>query len=340
MIPALLLELLLRLAGPVLPGDYQTAVFLEPSADFGRINRPNSAGWNKDLEFATWVRINSKGLRGPEIDYAKPPDTFRILVLGDSFTLGLQVGEAQTFVSRLAERLNHGGLSPRAETINAGTSGWSTVNEYAWLTKEGYRYTPDLVLLMFYVGNDPYDNANQSRAARANAEELSLSTQAGQLHAARGTLRDASAAYTAFETGVLLKLAYPSAKPSPDGLPARPVRNRDEDLKQAWEVSEKQLARLRDYSTDSGIKLVVVGIPTASQVYAARRRDQPLQQIAHFLGVEYVDLLEPFRARARASGQLLYFNHNGHWNMDGNDLAAEVVTAKLLARGVLPDPRS
>lgn len=328
--PVLLLELLLRVAGPVLPGDYQTVVLLERSDDFGRINRPNTAGWKKDLEYTTWVRINSKSLRGPEIDYVKPPDTYRILVLGDSFTLGLQVTEEQTFVSRLAERLNSGDLPPRFETINAGTSGWSTVNEYAWLTKEGYRYAPDLVLLMFYVGNDPEGNADESEEFRANAEELGLSVDRGGLPgAARKQLRDISVAYTAFETGVLIKLLSPEKSGGASNYTP----------KRGWEASEELLARIRDFCAALKMRLVVVGIPTNSQVYSSRRQDLPLQQIDEYLGIEHIELLRPFRARGRDTGQSLYFNHNGHWNPEGNDLAAEVVATELQGRLPLADRR-
>ena len=83
LIPLLGLEFSFRLAGPFLPGDYQTASFVAPSAVVGRQNKPNVAGWRHTAEFTTWLRVNSKGLRGPEVEYAKPPGTFRILVLGD-----------------------------------------------------------------------------------------------------------------------------------------------------------------------------------------------------------------------------------------------------------------
>jgi hypothetical protein len=111
--PLLLFELALRLAGPILPGEYQTAAFTASSSAVGRQNRPNTAGWKHTAEFTTWVRVNSKGLRGPEIPYVKPTGTYRVLVLGDSFTFALQVAEEETFVARLAEQLNASGSGDR-----------------------------------------------------------------------------------------------------------------------------------------------------------------------------------------------------------------------------------
>src|SRR5215208_6363447 len=99
-VPMAALELLLAVAGPILPGDYQTAAFTASSATSGLQNRPNAAGYKHTSEFSVHVRVNSKGLRGPEVDYQKPPQAFRTLVLGDSFTFALQVDEDETFVNR------------------------------------------------------------------------------------------------------------------------------------------------------------------------------------------------------------------------------------------------
>src|SRR5205085_2316015 len=159
--PLLALELLLRIAGPILPGDYQTAAFTASSAA-GLQNRPFAAGYKHTSEFSTHVRVNSKRLRGPEIDYAKTPGTFRTVVLGGSFTLAMQGEEEETFVTRLGERLTQTTSTDTPfEMINAGADGWSTVNEYTWFTTEGYRYDPDLAVLMYYVGNDPGENADR-----------------------------------------------------------------------------------------------------------------------------------------------------------------------------------
>src|SRR5262245_14158083 len=52
------------------------------------------------------VTINQQGLRGPEVTVAKPPGTFRVLGLGDSFAFGLGVREEDTFLRRLEADLN------------------------------------------------------------------------------------------------------------------------------------------------------------------------------------------------------------------------------------------
>ena len=101
------------------------------------------------------VDINSHGLRGPETTYEKPPNTFRILSLGDSVAMGWGTREEDTYGRRLEQLLNEqGGADRRYEVINAGVPGWNLENALAYLQAEGLKYEPDLVLLDLTTAND------------------------------------------------------------------------------------------------------------------------------------------------------------------------------------------
>src|SRR5215212_8805506 len=65
--PVLMLEILLQVGGTIVPGEYQTVDLNATSEEFGRLNMANRAGAKRTSEFSTHVRLNSKGLRGPEI---------------------------------------------------------------------------------------------------------------------------------------------------------------------------------------------------------------------------------------------------------------------------------
>src|SRR2546428_588468 len=52
--------------------------------DVGYSLRPGAEGWWKN-EGLTYIKINSQGFRDREHAFAKPPDTLRIAVLGDSY---------------------------------------------------------------------------------------------------------------------------------------------------------------------------------------------------------------------------------------------------------------
>jgi lysophospholipase L1-like esterase len=107
-------------------------------------------------EFTTRVRINALGIRGPEIG-PRRPGVHRVLVLGDSFTFGTGVEEAEAFPAEIA-----GGLTRRgtpAEGINAGIGGYGVPDEVAWFEHYGMQLHPDLIVLGIFTGNDLQDAA-------------------------------------------------------------------------------------------------------------------------------------------------------------------------------------
>ncbi len=127
---------------------------------YGISFKPKAEGWNTSLrgEYSTYIKINSQGLRGQKYTYDKDEGTFRILVLGDSFTAALQVAEEETFVKLLESQLKSHYPGVNFEIINAGVVGYGTGNQLSYFTHEGYKYQPDLVLLAFFTGNDIADN--------------------------------------------------------------------------------------------------------------------------------------------------------------------------------------
>jgi hypothetical protein len=346
-VPLVALECLLRLAGPVLPGEYQTAVLTAPSSTaVTRVNIPNRAGWKQSSEFRAHVRVNSHGLRGPEILTAPAAGAFRVLVLGDSFTFGAQVDEDETFVVRLGHYLRRNAARSglefgEIETINAGVDGWSTRDELAWLRAEGIRLQPDLVVLMFFAGNDPGENYDQARSAE-RAGGRGEPTEQSALTAARQRLVSHSAAYTLFETGVLRKLA--SETSAFDGQPEAAPRTRrstDPARKQrGWAISGDLIGEMRSVCDQQGIDLLLVGIPTVEHVLDPERPPTPILRLGEAAGVPTIDLLTPFRGLAAGLKADLYFPRDRHWTRVGHDVAARHVAGQLVAGHLLSTSRS
>ncbi len=115
------------------------------------------------IEYRTEVRINSLGLRGPEIA-ALPPGGFRILVLGDSLVAGFEVEWQETFPVKLEEALGRR-LDFPVQVINAGVRGYGTDQAYLYYRSEGRQLDPDLVV-MVHSENDAEDNATLHRMRR------------------------------------------------------------------------------------------------------------------------------------------------------------------------------
>jgi len=126
----------------------EEALYKEYDPLLGWRKRKNATATYKRREYTVEVRMNSEGLRDPERSVEPPPDTFRVLALGDSFIEGYTVDQKETVTQRLEARLNQEGC--RAEVISGGTAGYSTDQEYLFYVSDGARYRPSLVLLFFF----------------------------------------------------------------------------------------------------------------------------------------------------------------------------------------------
>ena len=109
---------------------------------------------SKKNRFHAKVRTNSKGLRDEEYGYKKNKNVKRILLLGDSRLIGLEVDKENVIDTHLEKLLNN---HNRYEVINAGTRGYGTDQSYLYYKNEGYRYNPDIVIYLF-SGNDTENN--------------------------------------------------------------------------------------------------------------------------------------------------------------------------------------
>jgi hypothetical protein len=356
LLPLLLLEVVLRLAGAILPGDYQTVSFAEAHPEFGRRNKPG-AGWKKTSEFTSWIEVNSKGLRGAEIDYPKPAGEYRILVVGDSFTFAEQVNQQETFTQRLEDRLNAESNVPHYRVLNAGSNGWATANEAVYLTKEGVRFRPDLVIVALYVGNDISDNYRRVATVQ-NAVEADLALRGADSFDGPRRLLRKSELYSVFESGVLAKLPWWQGNSGGDDDDRKPPKNLAE-AHEAWTITERLLDRMRDVANSQGARFVVMTIPTALEV--AQRGganvkepdeegedgdetgdDKPgfedmhgsLSEIVSRSNLTSLDLLSPFRRADNRTRERLYYRQNAHWTAAGHAVAADELYDFLKAQNL------
>lgn len=115
------------------------------------------------IEFRAEVRINSSGLRGPELR-PLPAGGYRILILGDSFVAGFEVPFEQTYAVQLERLLNERFDFP-VQVINAGVRGYGTDQSYLYYRERGWKLEADLVILV-HSNNDWSNNMTLHRARR------------------------------------------------------------------------------------------------------------------------------------------------------------------------------
>lgn len=99
--------------------------------------------------------INQSGFRGNDYSLEKPDGTYRIIVLGDSTTVGIGVPKLDDiFTQRLETSLNADKAEPlRFEVMNMGVGGYHTMQEAETLRVKGLAYNPDMVLVVFCVND-------------------------------------------------------------------------------------------------------------------------------------------------------------------------------------------
>ncbi|MBE9035769.1 SGNH/GDSL hydrolase family protein [aff. Roholtiella sp. LEGE 12411] len=126
----------------------------------GWAGRPDAAGWVRD-EGEAYVQYNSEGFHDREHPQVKPENTFRIALLGDSFTEAVQVPQAQGIAAVIERELKDcPTLAGRdVEVMNFGVNGYGTDQQLISLQQKVWNYSPDLVLLNFYTGNDVINNS-------------------------------------------------------------------------------------------------------------------------------------------------------------------------------------
>ena len=139
-----LLEIFIRIFIPqnIVPS-YTTLAFGIPNALKANYNEKASTGI-----YTYQIQTNKKHLRRiKDTPYKKPGNTFRILCLGDSMLFGAGVNNDENLTYSLERILNEKFREITFEVINAGVPSWGPLEYYLFIKNEGYKYSPDLILL-------------------------------------------------------------------------------------------------------------------------------------------------------------------------------------------------
>jgi lysophospholipase L1-like esterase len=151
-----------------------------PDDRIGYRLRPATATRFTTREFTTDIAINPQGVRGEPFG-PRAPHERRIVVLGDSLVLAVQVSLAETFCRQLEARLNARATPPvRYRVINGGVQGYGPVEELLFFRHVAAAFDADLVLVVTFVANDAveaFDAAWRLEPARSRGEAVREETE-------------------------------------------------------------------------------------------------------------------------------------------------------------------
>ena len=152
----ILMEVALRITYPFYK-NYNTEMWryaselkmLSDNAEHGHEHVPNK----RSAFYGVNISTNSLGFRSDrEYSQVKKENVTRILVVGDSITLGWGVNFSQTYPKLLENLLNKGSKDKKYEVINTGVGNYNSVNELETL-KKYIHLTPDIIIVGFYIND-------------------------------------------------------------------------------------------------------------------------------------------------------------------------------------------
>lgn len=325
------LEIGLRLFFP------QTLNVYQYDEDYLFAFRPSAEITYTSPEFSQVTRFNSHGFRDHEYAYArKPAGITRVLMLGDSFVVGLEVALHETFAKRLEQKLRDQLPERNIEVLGIATNGWSTEQELLFLEKHGLLYDPDLVILAYYVGNDQIDNAARNLLI-FDGTTLSRPAQRPLAHTRLRSVYYFLSSYS--HTFNFFMFAYWKMKArlgKPAGIDygnaILPYLRAEEtpEVAAAWQKSFALLDRMRAVLSERDIPLVLLLIPdkaqeTPSEGLVIDKPQQLLTDYARARQTPVIDLLPAFQA----TNETVHYAQDFHWNPAGHALAAEAATPPI-----------
>ena len=127
------------------------------------------------------VTVNSLGFRGAEVASPKPQGRLRIVIVGDSVTFGMGMGDAESFPAQLEHLLHEKFPGRDLDVVNLGVPGYDTRQEVTLLRRNLARLDPDVALVGFYTNDVPDVIADESTNAPAGKRTVARDRKIGQI---------------------------------------------------------------------------------------------------------------------------------------------------------------
>jgi len=288
-----------------------------PGATMKVVYATNPRGYF-DPDNGVLAKINTLGFRGPDVEEVKPPGTYRVLGLGDSFTFGEGVRDEDTFLRRLERSFNGKGHGPtKYEFLNTGVQGYNTRDEVLYFERLWLKLSPDAVLISFYL-NDAYSdtaflNKGEGLGVYLNAPE-------GLFRMVR-SLDYAQHAYRSYKVRQLLDEYYAKHYFVQAGQFFASEESGDSD----WRDCEAALKRAVELCRVNHLPIGLVIFPELHKLrhYPFTAIHAMVRQYAQSIGLPTLDLLDTYQGHDETALWVHPTDH--HPNETGHAMAAQAI---------------
>lgn len=292
----------------------------------------------------TWgvaVSRNSDGFRDREFDKPKPPETHRVVVLGDSFVWGVGLPLEGALPKLLQARLRTEPGLGSIEVINAAIPGHNTVQEALLLEERGLAYEPDVVLIIYNLNDIEYlphlDPGEPQSESAVEVVELDRGEDIEQYsrHAGfRGFVlalerRSVLVRFLVPRVGRVLRQA--GWIDSPEFSWVEKIFAGFTDANPGWRESQRGLAEIVSFAESADAEVIVAIYPLFANLrnYQGRVAHAAVRDYCLTLGVEVVDLLPLFEGTPTQSHWINFLD--SHPNAAAHRKVAESLVPVLVS---------
>jgi len=298
---------------------------------------PDVDGRHTLAEFDISFKTNSIGLRDKEYPH-KSTETLRMLVLGDSFTMGWGVEQDEVFMEVFEKKINEDKIFDcNIEVLNAGVYGYGTVDELLFLQKMGLKLKPDIILLTFFIGNDIFENLDAYRKFFDRKKSEYPIKKSFSIWCVR-FIREHSSLYNFLMARLRNMKVFRSFYNKQTllfnaGEPRDEIelyeKSRQESISDYWKVTKDIILKIKRLCDENQIKLILMTIPSKVQVYNEQWTeiskkleisedsdielpDKILEKLCIDNGIYFYPLLDQLQASG-IENKDLYFKLDRHW---------------------------
>ena len=311
----LVAEVYLKFASPQIFDIHPRGMYVTDEA-VGYVLTPGFNGILSRPEFHYRFTINQISQRGAD-PRPRKANSFRVVCLGDSFTWGFGVIDAEIFTVRLEKALASRFPERDVQVINAGVPGYGTADQLNFLLSRATALDPNLIILQFLPDNDFIENRAPARDNVEVREGWLVSKQGGKdpflgqpiWLRAHKWLKDHShlAKLVSERLGYILMRAGLMRS-----LDATYGENfTDEDGQRAIALLRQVAVAAKGIGAQSLFVFSPGQTPIVSKNAISSRALTVVQQGAREAGAGFVDLTKSFRARSDRLS--LHYPLDGHW---------------------------
>lgn len=316
-------------------------------------HKPNTVTYFGKGDPTPEIRINSIGLRNPEVSPIK--ERKRYLMLGDSFAFGMGVSEEDAFPARLQKYLG----TKFHNVINAGVIGQTIDDEFMYLMHEGIKLQPDFVIYNFFVGNDitelrrhEWEKNNTGELIRVKDTVLHVNEK-NQLRFRESKEPDYYFLFWLEQKIQIFKQKYIPSTDVVDPTLTWPVfvsdinPGHDAKIDEYWLEFEEVLKQMNEFCKANHTQLIVNIIPMDVQVsksywkkypnmpfdqeaFDAKRPQKRVKLLAQKYNIPTLDLLPWLQENEKENNEPLYFPDDPHFNVLGHRMAASYIWKFLM----------